>query len=34
MFDDRQFFEVEAQGFPSNEAVIEDPNETENDVKL
>lgn len=34
MFDDRQFYEVEAQGFPSNEAVIEDPNETENDVKL
>lgn len=34
MFDDRQFFEVEAQGFPSNEAFIEDGNETENDVKL
>lgn len=34
MYDDRQFFEVEAQGFPSNEAFIEDQNETENDIKL
>ena len=33
MFDDRQFFEVEAQGFPSN-GLNEDMNETENDVKL
>lgn len=34
MFDDRQFFEVEIQGFPSNGTMFEDPNETENDVKL
>ena len=33
MFDDRQFFEVEAHGFPSN-SVFEDNNETENDVKM
>ena len=34
MFDDRQFFEVEAQGFPSNGSAGDDMNETENDVKL
>ena len=34
MFDDRQFFEVEAQGFPSNAVFIEDANETDNDTKM
>lgn len=34
MFDDRQFFHVEAQGFPRNDVAIEDGNETDNDVKL